>query len=86
MGQYTSLRNESFTFDPIQKKYEFPPNDKGWNGNNQKIPFSKIQIYKIRKSLLNENYFILNIIEFKYYIISLLILLLVIVFFQINNF
>ena len=83
LGEYTSLRNESFTFDPISKVYEFPPNNRGWNGNNQKIPFSKIQIYKIKKSLLNKNNFILNnIIESKFYILSFCILILIILFYK----
>ena len=85
LGLYTSLRNESFTFNNIKKIYEFPPNEKGWNGSKQKAPFSKIQIYKIRKSLLNENYLILNIYEYRYYIISFSILLMAFLLYKIHN-
>ena len=42
LGHYTSLRNESFTFNPLIKMKEYPPNEKGWNGTNQKCPFTKI--------------------------------------------
>ena len=80
LGLYTSLRNESFIFNPSTKVNQYPPNDKGWNASKQKNIFSKIQIYKIRKKLLNVNYLILNIIEYKYLILSFIILLFAFIF------
>lgn len=68
LGEYSSLRNECLIFD------EYPPNEYGWNARKQKVPFSNIQIYKIRKKLLGEENFFLIIKEFKFYIFCLLIL------------
>ena len=60
LGKYTSLRNESFIFD------EYPPNETGWNARKQNVPFSRIQIYKIRKKLLNEESVVLIMNEYKF--------------------
>lgn len=68
LGKYTSLRNESFIYD------EYPPNETGWNARKQNVPFSSIQIYKIRKKLLNEESVVLIMNEYKFYIISLFVL------------
>jgi hypothetical protein len=85
LGFYTSLRNESFIFNPLTKVNEYPKNEKGWNASQQKNIFSKIQIYKIRKKLLNESYLILNIIEYKYLLFSIIILLLAFIFYKLNK-
>lgn len=85
LGYYSSLRNESYTYNPKKKEYEYPPNERGWNGSNQKVPFSRIEILKIRNSILNEKHLILNIIDYKYYIISICILLIVFIIYKIYN-
>ena len=74
LGKYTSLRNECFIYD------EYPPNEEGWNAANHKIPFSHIQIYKIRKNLLNEKDYILIIKEFKYYTLFLIVFVISLLF------
>ena len=85
LGFYTSLRNESFIFNPLKKVNEYPKNENGWNASKENNIFSKIQIYKIRKKLLNESYLILNVIEYKYLLFSIIILLLAFIFYKLNK-
>jgi hypothetical protein len=73
LGNYTSLRNESFVLNDEKKDYEYPPNNKGWNGAKKKKPFNWFQIYKIRYSLVYKETLYKN----KLYIIGLLWLIII---------
>ncbi len=75
IGKYSSLRNESFVYDNNTSQQEYPTNDKGWNYNKQKKPFSWVEIYKLRKKLRNEDNIYLKLYEKKYIILSFAILI-----------
>ena len=47
LGKYVSLRNEAFVKNETGS-YIYPPNNKGWNPLNQKIP---IHINNFKKAL-----------------------------------
>lgn len=51
IGKYVSLRNESYC-KGINGGYIYPPNNKGWNSAKNKMPFSWINIFKIRYALV----------------------------------
>lgn len=51
IGKYASLRNEAYC-KGVNGGYVYPPNDRGWNSAKQKMPFSWIDIFKIRYALV----------------------------------
>ena len=51
IGKYASLRNEAFC-KVVNEGYVYPPNDRGWNSAKQKMPFSWIDIFRIRYALV----------------------------------
>ena len=75
IGKYASLRNESFTYDKNNDTQEYPTNDKGWNYNKQKMPFSWFEIFKLRQQLRNEENIYIKLYEKKYMILSLAMLI-----------
>jgi len=51
IGKYASLRNEAYC-KGVNGGYVYPPNDRGWNSAKQKMPFSWIDIFRIRYALV----------------------------------
>ena len=51
IGKYASLRNEAYC-NGVNGGYVYPPNDRGWNSAKQKMPFSWIDIFRIRYALV----------------------------------
>ena len=60
IGKYSSLRNEAYCKGE-NGGLVYPPNEKGWNSTKQKMPFSWIDIFRMRYALVykkNQFYFI----------------------------
>ena len=73
IGEYASLRNEAYW-----KGKEYPPNDKGWNAAKQRMPFSWIDIFKIRYALVYKykaKSFYITLVSFIIIVISIFIYL-----------
>lgn len=51
IGKYASLRNEAYC-EGLNGGPVYPPNDRGWNSTNQKMPFNYIQILMLRYALV----------------------------------
>ena len=51
IGKYASLRNEAYC-KGVNGGYVYPPNDRGWNSAKQRMPFSWIDIFRIRYALV----------------------------------
>ena len=51
IGKYASLRNEAYC-KSINGGFIYPPNENGWNARRQKLPFSWINIFRIRYALV----------------------------------
>ena len=51
LGKYASLRNEAYC-KVKNGGLVYPPNERGWNSTKQKMPFSWIDIFKIRYALV----------------------------------
>ena len=73
IGKYASLRNEAYC-EGKNDGYVYPPNEKGWNSTKQKMPFSWIDIFRIRYTLVyKENKFYFVFFSLIIFIISILI-------------
>ena len=60
IGKYASLRNEAYCKGK-NGGLVYPPNEKGWNSTKQKMPFSWIDIFRMRYVLMykkNSFYFV----------------------------
>lgn len=80
IGKYTSLRNEAFCKGE-NGGFIYPPNDKGWNAYKKKLPFSWINILRLRYALVyKEKPFLL----FYFSLIILIIALAIYIFY--NNY
>ena len=51
IGNFTSLRNEAF----VENKFDYPPNEIGWNGAKHEKPFSWRQIFILRYKCYYKN-------------------------------
>ena len=55
LGKYFSLRNEEYVYDKSAKEYIYPPDDRGYNGAENILPFNIERFCKINNNESNSN-------------------------------
>ena len=81
IGKYASLRNEAYCKGE-NGGLVYPPNEKGWNSTKQKMPFSWIDIFRMRYVLVYKK----NSFYFVFFSLIILIISILIYFLYLGKF